>query len=144
MGIVTPTLTPKQLTAIVADPRWPRLARRFNIGGTGDLIGRTDTANDRAFNLAMQETTGGSLRAAFYEPWLKHFPACTGATSATACSTTNGRPTPPTTAASSSRWARRCTRTRSRPTATGWVHGIGRPPANRGADFAGRCRSCAG
>ena len=136
MGIVTPTLAAKQLAAIVADPRWPPLARRFNIGRGGDLVGRTDTANDRAFNLAMQETTGGFLRAAFYEPWLKRFPDLTGSDFGDGLLDERQAADAPDDGGVVQPMGPPMHGDTQSPYCYGWVHGIGRPPADRGADFA--------
>jgi hypothetical protein len=74
MGVGTWDMTPPQLAAIVADSRWPALAKRFGLRSTSELIGVLDTPDARAFNLAMQVTEGGYFRDAFFIPWQGRFP----------------------------------------------------------------------
>ncbi len=135
MGLVTPTLTPPQLAAIVADPRWPPLARRFGVRSTAGLIGTTDTPDARAFNLAMQVTTGESFHDAFFEPWRRHFPGVHGSdfgdgvlddAQAARAPDENGIVQPMRLPLHGDTQSPYC---------YAWVHGIGRRPASQGADF---------
>jgi hypothetical protein len=135
MGINTLTLTPPQLAAITADPRWPAVARRFGIRSTAGLIGVTATPDARAFNLAMQVVTGESFRAAFFAPWQRHFPQIHGSdfgdgllddAHAHQAPDDGGIVQPMSTPMHGDLQSPYC---------YAWVHGIGRPPANQEADF---------
>ena len=73
-GISTYDMTEPHLRAIMADARWPALAKRFNIHGTAGLIRTINNPNAQAFNLAMQVTTAHYFRAGYFEPWKTIFP----------------------------------------------------------------------
>ena len=136
MGVGTWDLTPPQLSAIVNDPRWPPLAQRFRVRSTAGLIGTLDTPGARAFNLAMQVTEGAYFHRAFFEPWTRKFPDLHGSdfgdgvlddAQAAQAPDDNGVVQPMSLPMHGDLQS---------PCCYAWVHGIGRPPASRGADFA--------
>jgi hypothetical protein len=135
MGVGTWGLKPEQLAAIVADPRWPPLARRFGVARTDHLVNVLDTPDARAFNRAMQVTSGEYFRAAFFDPWTRRFPAIHGSdfgdgvlddAQAADAPDDNGIVQPMSLPMHGDLQS---------PCCYAWVHRIGRPPASRGADF---------
>ena len=135
MGVTTWDLTPPQLAAIVADPRWPPLAKRFGVRDTAGLIGTLDTPDARAFNLAMQVASGTDFRRAFFDPWQRQFPALHGCdfgdgvlddAQARQAVDDNGVVQPQSLPMHGDVQS---------PCCYAWVHKVGRPPADRGADF---------
>jgi hypothetical protein len=136
MGVGTWNVTPPQLAAIIADPRWPAMAKRFEIHSTAGLIGVFDTPDARAFNLAMQATEGGYFRDAFFIPWLRHFPAIhccdfgdgvLDDKQAAQAPDDNGVVQPMSLPMHGDMQSPYC---------YAWVHKIGQQPANQGANFA--------
>jgi hypothetical protein len=136
MGVGTWDMTPPQLAAIVGDPRWAPLAKRFGIRSTSGLIGVLDTPAARAFNLAMQVTEGGYFRDAFFVPWQMRFPGihCSDFGDgvlddqhAMEAPDDNGVVQP---------MALPMHGDMQSPCCYAWVHRIGRSAANQGADFA--------
>ena len=136
MGVGTWNLSAADVAAVAADPRWPPLARRFGVKSSEHLAGTLDTAGSRAFNLAMAETEAGYFRAAFADPWRRAFPSIRVSEfgdgvlddrAAADAPDDNGVVQPAT--------AGTMRGDLQSPYCYPWVHGIGRPPANRGADF---------
>jgi hypothetical protein len=135
MGVGTWSLTPPQLAAIVADPRWPPLARRFNVRSTAALIGVLDSPDARAFNLAMQVTEGGYFRAAYFEPWLRHFPDLHGSDFGDGVLDERSAAQAPDDGGVVEPMGLPMHGDTQSPCCYAWVHHIGRPPASQGADF---------
>ncbi len=136
MGVCSWTLTAAQRAAIVADPRWPPLARQFHVGRTDDLIDHPGSTDGRAFNLAVQVTVGTALRAAFFDPWRRHFPDLHGSDFGDGVLDDRQAEQAPDDSGIVQPMALPLHGDLQSPYCYGWVHGIGRPPANRGADFA--------
>jgi hypothetical protein len=136
MGISTWELTAPQLRAIMADRRWPAVAKRFGVSGTAGLVGAGNNPNAQAFNLAMQVTSAGYFRAGYFELWQAAFPrvCCSdfgdgvlNAVQAVQAVDDGGGIQP---------MALPMHGNVQSPCCYAWVHKIGRPPSNQGADFS--------